>query len=263
LNPLSILIIGDIAGKPGMRALKQLFPRIVADKQVDFVVANGENVAGGMGITRDLSDDLFKLGIDCITTGNHIWRQHEIKTHIENEPRLLRPLNFPASQPGRGLGVFETAAGTKIGVINLAGRVFMDPADNPFAAADSGLGELKKAKIVLVDFHAEATSEKRAMGFFLMGRVTAVVGTHTHIQTADEQIIDNKTAYITDIGMTGPHDSIIGMRKDIILDRFVNGMPHAFKMAKKGIRLQAVLIKADPETGHAIHIERIDAPLAD
>jgi hypothetical protein len=263
VNPLSILIIGDIAGKPGMRALRQLFPRIVAERKIDFVVANGENVAGGMGITKDLSDDLFKLEIDCITTGNHIWRQFEIKAHIENEPRLLRPLNFPSSQPGRGLGVFETAAGIKIGVINLAGRVFMDPADNPFTAADSALDELKTAKIVLVDFHAEATSEKRAMGVFLAGRVTAVVGTHTHIQTADEQIIDNQTAYITDIGMTGPHDSIIGMRKDIILDRFVNGLPHAFKLAKKGVRLQAVLIKVDPATGHALHIERIDAPLDD
>jgi metallophosphoesterase (TIGR00282 family) len=263
VNPLSILIIGDISGKPGLRAIKQLLPRLVAEHQVDFVVANGENVAGGMGITKDLSDDLLKHEIDCITTGNHVWRQFEIKVHIENEPRLLRPLNFPASQPGRGYGIFETAAGIKIGVINLAGRVFMDPADNPFAAADSALDQLKAANIVLVDFHAEATSEKRAMGFYLAGRVTAVVGTHTHIPTADEQLVDDKTAYITDIGMTGPHDSIIGMRKDIILDRFVNGMPHAFKLAKKGVRLQAVLIKADPKTGHALHIERIDAPLND
>ena len=263
MKPLSILIIGDIAGKPGLRALKQLFVRLVAEKEVDFTVANGENIAGGMGITKDLAGELFKLGINCVTTGNHVWRQFEIKGHIDHEPRLLRPLNFPSSQPGNGLGLYETAAGIKIGVINLAGRVFMDPADNPFFAAEAGLEKLKEAQIVLVDFHAEATSEKRAMGFYLEGRVTAVVGTHTHVQTADEQILGGKTAYITDIGMTGPHDSIIGMRKDIILDRFVNGMPHAFKLAKKGARLQAVLVQADPKTGHAVHIERIDIPLED
>ncbi len=251
-------MIGDIAGKPGMKATKTLLPRIIADKKVDFVVANGENLAGGVGITGDLANELFKCEVDCITTGNHVWRHQEIRDYIAREPRLLRPDNFPLHQPGTGVGIFETAARTKIGVMNLVGRVFMDPADNPFSAAERGLKSLKQADIILVDFHAEATSEKRAMGLFLAGSATAVIGTHTHIPTADEHILDGETAYITDVGMTGPHDSVIGMRKELVLDRFVNGMPHAFRIAKHGLRFQAVLIQADSATGKALTIERID-----
>ncbi|MCP4599504.1 MAG: TIGR00282 family metallophosphoesterase [Proteobacteria bacterium] len=253
-------MIGDIAGKPGMRTTRSLLPRIVAEKQVDFVVANGENTARGVGITPDLSKDMLDMGVNCITTGNHVWRHREIRDYIEFEPRLLRPYNFPKNQPGAGFGVFETAAGVKIGVINLAGRVYMDPADNPFTAADAALETMPDVQHKFVDFHAEATSEKRAMGFYLDGRVTAVLGTHTHIQTADQQVLDGGTAYITDIGMTGPHDSVIGMRKDLILDRFVNGMPHSFKLSAHGSRLQAVIIQSDRKTGQATSIERIDLP---
>ncbi len=261
METITIVMIGDIAGKPGLKATKTLLPQIIADYKVDFIVANGENLAGGVGIIGDLTRELFNLEVDCVTTGNHVWRHQEIKDYIAREPRLLRPYNFPANQPGDGVGVFETATGYKIGVMNLVGRVFMDPADNPFVAADRGLDRLKQAGMVLVDFHAEATSEKRAMGFYLAGRATSVIGTHTHIPTADDQILDGGTAYITDVGMTGPHDSVIGMRKDLVLDRFVNGMPHSFRIAKQGARLQAVLIRADCATGQAISIERIDRPL--
>ncbi len=254
-------MIGDIGGKPGMRAARQFLPRMIADRKIDFVVANGENAARGVGITPDLTKEMLNMGIHCITTGNHVWRHREIKEYIDHEPRLLRPYNYPDSQPGAGLGVFETAAGIKIGVVNLVGRVFMDPADNPFSAADRALEVLSHAQCTLVDLHAEATSEKRAMGFYLSGRATAVIGTHTHIQTADEQILEGGTAYITDVGMTGPHDSVIGMRKDLILDRFVNGMPHSFKLAGQGARFQAVLIQADSKTGRAVAIERIDMPV--
>jgi 2',3'-cyclic-nucleotide 2'-phosphodiesterase len=254
-------MIGDVAGKPGMIAMKKQLPRLIAAHQVDFVVANGENVAGGVGITPELTRDLFKAGVDCVTTGNHIWRQREIREYISSEPRLLRPLNFPKQQPGNGFGQYETAGGIPIGVVNLQGRVFMDPAENPFKAVDEALLEMETVSIILVDMHAEATSERRAMGFYLDGRVTAVVGTHTHVQTADEQILEQGTGYITDLGMTGPHDSVIGMRKDLILDKFINGMPHSFKVAKGGVRLQGLLIDVDRDSGLAAGVTRIDIPI--
>ncbi len=254
-------MIGDIAGKPGMRTVKQMLPRVVAEHEVDFIIANGENAARGIGIVPELADELLKIGIHCVTTGNHIWRHREIRDYIAGEPRLLRPHNFSPKQPGTGVGVFETPAGVKVGVANLAGRVYMDPADNPFAGADDALKAMSNAHCKIVDFHAEATSEKRAMGFYLAGRVTAVMGTHTHIQTSDEQVLEGGTAYLTDIGMTGPHDSIIGMRKDLILDRFVTGMPHSFKLAKQGCRFQAVIIEADVKTGQAASVRRLDIPV--
>ncbi len=260
MDSITILMIGDVAGKPGMRTVQQMLPRIVAEKGIDFTIANGENTARGVGITPELTKDLLKMGIDCVTTGNHIWRHREIRDYIGGEPRLLRPHNFSKSQPGAGVGTFETAAGVRIGVVNLAGRVYMDPADNPFAAADEALTALSHTSITLVDFHAEATSEKRAMGFYLSGRASAVVGTHTHVQTSDNQILPGDTAYITDVGMTGPHDSIIGMRKDLITDRFVTGMPHPFRLAKHGARLQAVVVKVDRVSGKATEIERLDIP---
>ena len=244
-----------------MRSVKQLLNRVVAEHDVDFIIANGENSAGGVGITPELAGDLFKLGAHCITTGNHVWRHREIRDYIEREPRLLRPHNYLKSQPGTGAGLYETAAGIKIGVVNLVGRVYMDPAENPFITADAALSTIKDAAIKIVDFHAEATSEKRAMGFYLDGRVTGVVGTHTHVQTADEQILPQGTAYISDIGMTGPHDSIIGMRKDLVMERFVTGMPHPFRLAKGGARLQGVLIQAEETQGLAKSIARIDIPL--
>jgi metallophosphoesterase (TIGR00282 family) len=257
---ISILVVGDIAGKPGMLVSKHLLPRLIAEKEVDFVIANGENTARGIGITPDLAKELLDRGVNCITTGNHVWRHQEIRPYIESEPRLIRPANYHKGQPGSGFGIYETAAGVAVGVVNLAGRVYMEPSNNPFTEAETCLKALAKTKVVIVDFHAEATSEKRAMGFFLAGRVTAVVGTHTHIQTSDEQILESGTAYITDIGMTGPHDSVIGMRKDLMLERFATGMPGSFKVAKHGVRLQAVLIRADAATGRAVSIERINLP---
>ena len=251
-------MIGDVVGKPGIQAVRKSLSKIVAEHRIDFVVANGENAAGGIGITPELAKEFFKMGIDCVTTGNHVWRQREIQEYIARQPKLLRPDNFPTRQPGVGVGAYETAGGVRVGVINLAGRVFMDPADNPFDVADRALKTLDGVPIVLVDFHAEATSEKKAMGLYLAGRVTAIVGTHTHVQTADESIFEGGTAFITDMGMTGPHDSVIGMRKDLVLERFVNGMPHAFRVAKQGVRFQGVVITADRDTGLASHIERLN-----
>jgi metallophosphoesterase (TIGR00282 family) len=261
MSELNILLIGDIAGKPGMNAVRKLLPKFVADNELDFVIANGENAARGVGITPDLADELIDLGVDCITTGNHIWRHREIRSYIGREPRLIRPLNFSGKQPGAGFGIFETAAGIEVGVVNLAGRVYMDPSDNPFDAAEEALDALREVRLRIFDIHAEATSEKRAMGFYLAGRAAAVIGTHTHVQTADEQILEGGTAYLTDVGMTGPHDSIIGMRKDLITERFVTGLPSPFKLAKQGARFQAVIVRASNDTGKASAIERVDIPL--
>ena len=250
-------MIGDIFAKTGKFAVRRTLPSLIANEQIDFVVANGENIAGGIGITPVLADDLFDLGVDVITTGNHIWRQREIRPYIENNDRLLRPYNYIETQPGNGCGIFETPAGVKVGVINLAGQVYMDVhPDNPFKAADRALKELQAAHIIIVDFHAEATSEKRALGYYLNGRVQAILGTHTHVQTSDDQIMDNGTAFITDVGMTGPHDSIIGMRKDVIINRFVTGLPDSFKPAKNGARFQGVII--DVKDDKAVDIKRLD-----
>jgi metallophosphoesterase (TIGR00282 family) len=254
-------MIGDVAGKPGVRAVKQLLPRLTAEYGLDFVVANGENAAGGVGLTPRIAEELLAAGVHCITTGNHVWRQSELRDFIAEEQRLLRPLNYPASQPGQGLGLYETPAGIRVGVLNLVGQIFMDPADSPFAAAESALEKLAGAQLILVDIHAEATSEKKALGQFLDGRVTAVAGTHTHVQTADEQILKQGTAFITDIGMTGPHDSVIGMRTDSILKRFTTRMPTSFNVAKKDVRLQALLITAELPDGRAVQVERLDLPL--
>jgi metallophosphoesterase (TIGR00282 family) len=254
-------MIGDIVGKPGMLAVRKTLPRLIADRRIDFVVANGENTAGGIGITPELANELLSQEVGCITSGNHIWRQREIRPFIDREDRLLRPFNFPAAQPGHGFGLFESGSGVAVGVINLAGRVFMDPADSPFEAADRALDALRNVNIVLVDFHAEATSEKRALALHLQGRVTAVVGTHTHVQTADAAVLGNHTAFITDVGMTGPHDSVIGMRKDLVLERFVRGLPHAFKVAKNDVRFQAAFISVERASGKALGIERIDIPV--
>jgi metallophosphoesterase (TIGR00282 family) len=256
-----LLVLGDVTGKAGLGAVKKLMPRLVKDREVEFVIANAENVAGGVGITPEPADELLELGVHVLTTGNHVWRHREIRKYIDREPRLLRPANFPARQPGRGTGLFETPGGARVGVVNLIGQVYMGAADNPFVAAEAALEELAEADLVVVDIHAEATSEKRAMGFHLDGRVTAVLGTHTHVQTADEQILDGGTAYITDLGMSGPHDSVIGMRKDGVLARFRTGLPQSFKPSGEGTRLQGVLIDADPRSGRALLIERIDLSL--
>lgn len=259
MSTLRILMIGDVMAKTGRFAVRRALPGVIANLEIDFVVANGENIAGGIGITPELADDLADLGVDVITSGNHIWRQREIRHYIEKTPTLLRPYNFAKGQPGNGFGIYETAAGTKIGVINLAGQVFMDiNPDSPFAAADEILKKMANVKIILVDFHAEATSEKRALGFYLDGRVSGVIGTHTHVQTADEQILEGGTGFLTDVGMTGPHDSIIGMKKELVLGKFVTGLPESFKPAKNGPRFQAVVLEVDSSTGKTVRIERIN-----
>ena len=260
---MNILFIGDIFGRPGRTIVKDRLPELVKQYSVNLVIANGENSAAGFGITPPLADELFDLGIDVMTTGNHVWDKREIIEYFqmaEGNPhsparRLLRPANFPASLPG--WGVYEGQKnGTSYAVINLQGRVFMGASDDPFRFADKLLEKLK-AKIIFVDFHAEATSEKVAFGWYLDGRVTAVVGTHTHIPTADEIVLPKGTAYITDVGMTGPYDSVIGIDKASVIQRFLNQLPARFDAAKGDMRLAGVLIEADVDTGRALSIQRI------
>jgi len=260
---LNILFIGDIFGRPGRTIVKDRLPELVKQYSVDLVIANGENSAAGFGITPPLADELFDLGIDVMTTGNHVWDKREIIEYFqmaEGNPhsparRLLRPANFPASLPG--WGVYEGQKnGTSYAVINLQGRVFMGASDDPFRFADKLLEKLK-AKIILVDFHAEATSEKVAFGWYLDGRVTAVVGTHTHIPTADEIVLPKGTAYITDVGMTGPYDSVIGVKKELIVDKFLSGMPTRFEAATGDVRLCAVVVECDDKTGRATGMKRL------
>jgi metallophosphoesterase (TIGR00282 family) len=245
---MNLLFIGDIVGNPGRRAVEELLPRLVAQHSIDLVVANGENAAGGIGITPAVADQLLNQGIDLLTSGNHIWKHKEILPFLEDTDRLLRPANYPAETPGRGYAVVETAAGEPVAVINLEGRVFMNTIDCPFRAVDRILGALpKEVRVILVDMHAEATSEKQAMGWFLDGRVSAVVGTHTHVQTADGRVLPGGTGYISDAGMTGPVDSVIGMKREIILERFWSQLPQPFKVAGGNIQLQGVVLRIDTQ----------------
>jgi metallophosphoesterase (TIGR00282 family) len=258
---VNILFIGDIVGAPGRRAVEELLPRVVDNYLIDLVVANGENAAGGLGITPPVAEQLIALGIDLLTSGNHIWKHKEILPYLEETDRLLRPANYPSDNPGRGFAIVETAAGEAVAVINLEGRVFMNSLDCPFRTADAILASLaKEVKIIIVDMHAEATSEKLAMGWYLAGRVSAVIGTHTHVQTADERILPGGTGYITDIGMTGPVDSVIGMKKEIILERFLSQRPQPFKVASQNIQLQGVVLKLDSQ-GRCLELHRLQLPL--
>ena len=255
---MKILFIGDIVGKPGRVILRTGLAPVVNRHGVDLVVANVENAAGGFGITREIGNEIRAFGVDVMTTGNHVWDKKEALDYLPNEPRIIRPANFPAGAPGRGHYVARTPAGDLVGVINLMGRVFMTPIDDPFAVALSEIDAVRaEARIVLVDMHAEATSEKLAMGWHLDGKVTAVLGTHTHVQTADERILPGGTAYITDVGMTGPHDSIIGVQKDAALRRFRQALPARFETATGDPRLNAVIVTADTRTGLATAIERL------
>lgn len=260
-NEIHILLIADIVGKPGRRAVEKILPRLKDEHSLDFVIANGENAAGGYGITQKVARELFDLGIDCITSGNHIWEHKEIIPFLNSEPKLLRPLNYPAGAPGRGSEIFEIR-GIKVGVINLEGRLFMRTIDCPFAVGRVEVERMsKKTPLIIVDFHAEATSEKRAIGWFLDGKVTAVIGTHTHVQTADETILPGGTAYITDCGMTGAFDSVIGVKKEKAIERFSSQIPGRLDVAKKDIRLDAILLKADISSGRAISILKIEEKL--
>jgi metallophosphoesterase (TIGR00282 family) len=258
---MKIFFIGDIVGAPGRRAVEELLPRVVDHYLVDLVVANGENASGGLGITPQVADQLLSQGIDLLTSGNHIWKHKEILAYLDETDRLLRPANYPAETPGRGVALVETAAGERAAVINLEGRVFMNPLECPFRTVEHLLAGLPpEIKVILVDMHAEATSEKQAMGWFLDGRVSAVVGTHTHVQTADERVLPGGTGYLSDVGMTGPVDSVIGMKKEIILERFWSQRPQPFKVAAQNIQLQGVLLTIDPG-GRCREVTRLILPL--
>ncbi len=255
---MKILFIGDVTGKPGRRILKALLPQLRRRHGAALVIANGENAAGGMGITEETAEEIFGAGVDVITGGNHSWRNRDAYAFLDAHPRVLRPANYPPGAPGRGAATVE-ANGTTVGVLNLQGRVFMGELDDPFRAADHHVGELRRTtQVILVDFHAEATSEKIAMGWHLDGKVSAVAGTHTHVQTADERILPGGTAYITDVGMTGPRDGVIGMDREVILEHFRSGLPSRFTVAGGVTQLNAVAIEVDGD-GRAQTIERVAA----
>jgi hypothetical protein len=258
-SDVRILFIGDIFGKPGRDIAKRAIPAIVEHRQIDFVIANVENSAAGFGVTGDIADTILEFGVDVMTSGNHVWDKKEVLEYLPRQPKLLRPANFPAGAPGRGSYLGRTRTGEPVGVVNLMGRIFMTPLDDPFAMAVREIESLRaKTRVIIVDFHAEATSEKIAMGWHLDGRATAVFGTHTHVQTADERILPKGTACLTDVGMTGPHDSIIGVTIEAALGRFLTGMPSKFEAATGPGRLNAVIVTADPATGKATAIERLN-----
>jgi metallophosphoesterase (TIGR00282 family) len=256
---MRILFVGDIFGKSGRDVARRAIPALIERESLDFVIANVENSAAGFGVTGDIAGAILGYGVDAMTTGNHVWDKKEVLEYIGGQPKLLRPANFRPGTPGRGSYLGHTRTGEPIGVVNLMGRIFMQPLDDPFAVVLKELEALRaKARVIIVDMHAEATSEKVAMGWHLDGRVTAVLGTHTHVQTADEKILPKGTAYLTDAGMTGPHDSIIGVTTELALGRFVNGMPAKFEAATGPGRLNAVIITADQATGRATAIERLN-----
>jgi 2',3'-cyclic-nucleotide 2'-phosphodiesterase len=257
--PVNILFIGDIVGKPGRQAVSRELHRLVDRYNVDVVIANGENASGGFGITAESAKELFACGIHLFTSGNHIWDKKEALEYLKNEGRIIRPANYPDGTPGKGSAVVTTPGGIRVGVINLEGRVFMNSLECPFRAADREIAALSEStKVILVDFHAEATSEKTSLGWYLDGRVSAVVGTHTHVQTADERILTEGTAYITDAGMTGAFDSVIGVRKDEPIYKFLTQLPAKFEVAKKDLRLNGVVLTIDDTSGKALGIERVN-----
>ena len=255
---MNLLFIGDIVGRPGRDMVQKGLGALVEHYDIDCTIANVENSASGFGVTGDIADAILGYGVDVMTTGNHVWDKKEVLEYIGGEPRLLRPANYPAGVPGRGSYVAQTRDGRSVGVINVMGRVFMTPIDDPFAVVLREVEAIRhRTRIIFVDMHAEATSEKIAMGWHLDGKVTAVVGTHTHVQSADERILPNGTAYMTDAGMTGPHDSIIGMEREPSLARFLNGMPSRFEPASANPRLNGAVVEADDKTGRARKITRI------
>lgn len=259
---MRLLFIGDIVGRPGRELVRRGLPALIETHGADLVVANAENAAAGFGITREIGDQLLEWGVDVMTSGNHIWDKKEAIGYIGAEPRLLRPANYPSGVPGNGSYLARTRDGQSVGVINLMGRVFMASIDDPFSVVLREIEALRaRARVIFVDFHAEATSEKMAMGWFLDGKVTAVVGTHTHVQTADERVLPRGTAYLTDVGMTGPHDSVIGVEIEPAIGRFLTAMPARFETATANPRLHATVIEADDRTGHAVDIERLSYSL--
>ncbi|TAL26360.1 MAG: TIGR00282 family metallophosphoesterase [Nitrospirae bacterium] len=255
---MKVLFIGDIVGKVGRTTLKGLLPNLVDRYKIDLVIANGENMAGGFGITEKTADEVLGCGVNIVTSGNHIWDKKESIPYIAKKNRILRPVNYPPGVPGFGSIVHTISNGTKVGIINISGRVFMPALDCPFRVGEKEIEKVREsAKVIIVDFHAEATSEKIAFGYFVDGKVSAVVGTHTHVQTADEKILPNGTAYITDVGMTGPAVSVIGVEKEQIIDRFLHQMPMKFETAKGEGILSAVVIEINEETAKATAIQRL------
>jgi metallophosphoesterase (TIGR00282 family) len=262
---MKLLFIGDIVGRPGRNAVKQLLPKLREQHALDFVIANGENSAGGSGITPKTAGEIFTAGVDVITSGDHLWDQKEVMELLANEGRFLRPLNYPPGVPGRGSGIFEIRNPKSeirnpnlIAVLNLQGRTFMPPLESPFHAALEEVKRLReRTKIIFVDFHAEATSEKIALARMLDGQVSAVVGTHTHVQTADEQIFPGGTAYLSDAGFTGPHESVLGREIEPVIKRFLTGMPQRFEVAKDRVQLHGALIEIEESTGKAVKIQRV------
>ncbi len=255
---MKVLLIGDVIGQPGREICEAILPRLKAKYGVDLTIANGENAAGGIGITEPVARELFALGIDVLTMGNHVWDKREIFDFIDREPRIVRPLNYPGHPPGQGSLLYSRPNLGKVGIISLSGRVFMGDLDCPFRSAQAEIRRLREqTPVIIVDFHAEATSEKVAMGWYLDGTVSAVVGTHTHVQTADERILPGGTAYITDLGMTGPMDSVIGVKKELVIEKFLTQMPTRFTVAKGDMVFSAVVVEIDQLTGQAGRIERI------
>jgi metallophosphoesterase (TIGR00282 family) len=262
---VKLLFIGDIVGQPGRRAVKELVPRLREAHGIHFVIANGENSAGGSGITPKTADEIFSAGVDVITSGDHLWDQKDVIELLQNEKRFLRPLNYPPGTPGQGSGVFEVPGSgfrvpgsLSVAVLNLQGRTFMPGLENPFHAARAEVDKLRhQTKLIFVDIHAEATSEKIALARMLDGRVSAVVGTHTHVQTADEQIFPGGTAYLTDAGFTGPHESVLGREIGPVIQRFLTSMPQRFEVAKERVLLHGAVIEIDDVSGNASHIQRI------
>jgi len=255
---LRLLIIGDVVGRSGRRAVKVNLGRLKKELALDMVIANGENAAGGKGITKEVAHELFASGVDVLTMGNHVWNKREAFEYIDGEIRIIRPANYPPGVPGIGAGVFDKCKKAKVAVVNLAGRVFLQSIDCPFRKADEILERLAgKVRVVIIDFHAEATSEKVALGWYLDGRVSALIGTHTHVQTADECILPGGTAYITDIGMTGPFNSIIGVKKEMVLDSFITQIPQRFEVATGPFQFNGVVVDIDENSGKATAITRI------
>jgi len=255
---MRVLFIGDLVGSPGRKIVQDRLADILAQRQIDLCIANGENAASGFGITPRLTEELLATGIEVLTGGNHIWDRKEILDYIPHEPRLIRPANFPNGSPGSGLFLGRAKNGVPYAVLDLQGRTFMLPIDDPFRTADRELAKIPPdVKVIIVDMHAEATSEKQAMGWYLDGKVSMVVGTHTHVATADERVLPGGTGYITDVGMTGPHDSIIGMDKTGILQKFLDAMPAKFTVAEGDVRMNTVLLDVDESSGRARSIERL------
>ncbi len=258
---MQILFLADIIGGPGRKVVARLLPALLRERQVDFCVANGENAAGGFGLTAEIARELFELGVDVLTSGNHIWDRHDFLPHLAENDRILRPLNYPPDNPGRGIGVYPARDGRLVGVLNLQGRVFMREIDCPFRGVSPVVRQVREqTAIILVDFHAEASAEKVAMGWWLDGQVSALIGTHTHVQTADERILPGGTAYITDAGMCGSIDGVIGIKKELAIRRFLSQTPNRFQPADTNLVLMGVLVTVDPAGGRATAIERLWLP---